>query len=443
LLKITSSDTLCRRSRLQKELNVTMMNKFKDILKFVSVTCITFNFSICAFADTAAPPLTLKDVMLAATQTHPTVTMKRKEYEASLYSVESTEWQRFPSFSVTTSNSPLSTSPVTILTFDQPIWAGGRITANIESSRAKAISAEAAVFEAEQTILAKTISAFSEILRLQSKSVASNENIEEHQRLLALIERRASSQISPETEVTLAMARLQQAKSEQVHLQTQLVNARADLEQLISAPVGQLRVPAFKLNMDKKFDDLLSQAMAYSPRINKLNYEAVASDYETDVRRSNLLPQLSIRHQEFIGGNFPANTTFLAFSFQPGNGLSSLSNIKESVSKKEAAELNMDVAKKELADELRTDWFKVESSRAEMDIYSKLVESTRSQYESSVRLYAAGRKTWLEVLNSRKEASQAKYQLADAEWNGFLSAMKIKINTGTINEFMMNSNADK
>ncbi|CEN56209.1 TolC family protein [Candidatus Methylopumilus turicensis] len=420
-----------------------MAYEIKHYLKFISPLFLwALSFSSHVNADSPIP-LSLKDAMISATQTHPTVTMKRKEYEASLYSVDAAEWQRFPSFSVTTSNSPLSTTPVTILTIDQPIWSGGRITANIESSRAKSIVAAASIFEAEQSILVKTVSAFSEILRLQSRVLASNENIEEHQRLLALIERRSNSQISPESEVTMAIARLQQAKSELVQLQTQLVNARADLEQLISMPVGQLRVPAFNLDFDKNFEQVLSQVMAYSPRLNRLHYEVIASDHETDLKRSNLMPQVSIRHQDFYGGNYPGNTTFLAVTFQPGNGLSSFSNIKESESKRDAAESNVDVAKKELADDLRTAWFKVESSRAEKDIYSKLVEATRSQYESSVRLYAAGRKGWLEVLNFRKEATQAKYQSADSEWGGFFAMMKIKINTGTVNEFMNISSMDR
>lgn len=398
---------------------------------------LLFNLLFVANSGAQADSITLlsiQDAMIGATQTHPTVLAKRKEYEASLHSVDAAEWQRFPSFSLTTSNSPLSSSPVTILTFDQPIWAGGRIDANIESSRANAIAAEASIIEAEQSILTRTVSAFSEILRLQAKVQASNENIEEHQRLLALIERRAASQISPETEVTMAKARLQQARSELVQFQTQLVNARADLEQLISSPVGQLRVPVYSLDFEGSFDQLLAKAMAYSPKLNRLQYQAIASDFETDIKRSTLMPQLSIRHQEFYGGNFPGNTTFLAVTFQPGNGLSTLANVKESESKRDAAETNVDVAKKDLADELRTAWFKVEAAKAEMEIYSKLVESTRSQYESSVRLYAAGRKGWLEVLNFRKEATQAKYQLADSEWGGFAAVMKIKINTGTVNE---------
>jgi outer membrane protein TolC len=128
--------------------------------------------------------------------------------------------------------------------------------------------------------------------------------------------------------------------------------------------------------------------------------------------------------------------TYLAINLQPGNGLSAFSNIKEAQSKKDSAESNLDVVRKEIADSIRIDWFKVQSVRAEIDIYKKLIDATKRDYESSVRLYAAGRKGWMDVLNFRKEATTAKYHLADAEWGGFLATMKLKINSGTISEYL-------
>ena len=383
-----------------------------------------------------AAPLRINDALSLAIQTHPTVVMKRNEYAGSLHALDSAKWQRFPGVSASSSASPTSSTPVTILTLEQPIWTGGRISANIEASKARSIASEASIFEAEQNISIKTVTAFSEILRLQSRLSASNENIEEHERLLELISRRASNQISPESEVTVATARLQQAKSEHVQLQTQLANAKADLEQITSAPFSQLRIPVLKLEPGESLDAVFKQALDYSPQLNRLRYEIIASDFDVDSKRAALMPQLSLRHQEFWGGNYPNNMTYFAVNFQPGNGLSAFSNIREAQSKKDSAESNLDIVRKELADSIRTDWFKVQSVRAEIDIYKRLIEATKLDYESSVRLYAAGRKGWMDVLNFRKEATTAKYQLADAEWGGFLATMKLKINSGAIVEYL-------
>jgi adhesin transport system outer membrane protein len=123
---------------------------------------------------------------------------------------------------------------------------------------------------------------------------------------------------------------------------------------------------------------------------------------------------------------------------QPGNGLSAFSHISESRSKMNAAEASRDVAKKEIADSVRTDWVKVKSAKSEVEVFKELVDSAKGVYESSVRQYAVGRKSWIEVLNARREATQARYSLADSQWSGLLSLVKLKINTGEIMDNTLN-----
>ena len=83
-----------------------------------------------------------------------------------------------------------------------------------------------------------------------------------------------------------------------------------------------------------------------------------------------------------------------------------------------------------MADKIRTDWNQERSALAESEIYRSLATSTRDVYESFVRQFAAGRKTWMEVLNARSEATQARYSLVDAEWNGFLAGKRVELATG-------------
>jgi outer membrane protein, adhesin transport system len=383
-------------------------------------------------------PLSLQEAMFYAVQTHPVVMSKKNEFSAAVHGLESAKWHRFPSVSAQTTAGQFNTGPVTSMTLEQPLWTGGRITADIASSTARAEGAEASIIEAEQQILTRTASAFSEMIRLQTRLEASQESIDEHQRLLALIDRRAKSEISPHSEVVMAKARLEQARSERLQLQTLFVNAKEDLEQLTSEPVSILKVPVVDLELPNNLEQTIQIALQNSPAIKRLTFEMQASESDIDAKRATLMPQLSVRYQQFWGGNYPPNMVYLAVGLQPGGGLSALSNIKQAESKRGAAEAIRDTSRKDIADSLRTDWYKVQSARAEVEIFKELVESTREVYESAVRQYAAGRKSWVEVLNFRKEATQARYALADSQWGGFLSAVRIKINTGYLAEHMLN-----
>lgn len=404
------------------------------MIKIVKAFCIFIISSIFLNVQAEEPPLKLNDAMLAAIRTHPAVINKKDEFDAAVHGLEASKWGRFPAFSAQTMVGQLNGEIINSVTLDQPVWAGGRIDAAIAASEAKLIGAGEAISEAEQQILNRTVSAFFEIIRLQTRLNAADENVLEYQRLLDLISRRAKNQISPESEVIQAKARLEQAKGEKLQMQVAMLNAKADLEQLISQPISKLQVPSFVLDVSNDLDMLVSAALNFSPQIKRLNSEIKASDAEVDAKKSALMPQLSVRYQKFWGGNFPDDRTFIALTMQPGNGLSAFSHINESRSKMHAAESSRDVAKKEIADSVRTDWVKVRSAKSEVEVFNQLAESTRGVYESTVRQYAVGRKSWMEVLNARREATQAKYSLADSQWNGYLSLIRLKIITGEIME---------
>lgn len=400
----------------------------------INIILVILLFSKPLVAKSADQALSLNDALFAATQTHPIITNKKDELDASNYGLESSRWGRFVGISAQSMVSQADGSILNILTFDQPIWTGGRITADIASSEARVAGASASVHEAQQQILLRTVTSFCEIIRLQTRIAASEENLNEFRRLLDLITRRAESQISPENERVLAAARYEQAKGEQLQMQMSLMNVRADLEQLISQPVSQIVVPIPEIIVADNLDELLSRATRGSPQIKRLQAEINASEADIDLKKSALMPQLSLRYQKFWGGNFPDDRIFVALSLQPGNGLSSLSNISQSRSKMNASEASREAARKEVSDTVRTDWVKTKISKSEVAVYSDLEDSTRLVYESMVRQYAAGKKGWVEVLNARKEATQAKYLLADSQWSGYLSMMRLKILTGEVYE---------
>jgi len=407
----------------------------KTILSF-TLSFIIFFSSQSVFADDH--PLSLNEALTFAL-TNPSVEGKRKEAQGAAERHNAAKWQRFPSFSVSSSQAQKSVNnssatAVTSVQIDQPLYAGGRIEGNINSAKAKLDAADFALQEVEQDIMIKTATAFVTLLKTQSKLEASRESIAEHQRLLELIERRARSELSPLSEIVVAKARLDQAKTENLQLKTQAINARADLEILIGHSVSYLKHPNKALDIPDNLKEAIDNALAFAPVIKRLRKEADAASADIDVAKSSMYPQISARSQESFGGVVSGNVTYLALTFSPGNGLSSLSLSREAAMKKEAAELTVEAAKLDITNKTRTDWNQYKVDQSQVEVLSNLSEMTKGVYESYVRQFGIGKRTWPEVLNARKEATQAKYSLAESDWNSFLSGIKVKIYTGAINE---------
>ena len=119
-------------------------------------------------------------------------------------------------------------------------------------------------------------------------------------------------------------------------------------------------------------------------------------------------------------------------TYTPGNGLSALSNTSEARAKKEVAETLIRSTTLELSNKIRADWNQYFAEMKQAEVLSNLVETSQGVYESYLRQYAVGKKTWVEVLNAKKESTQAKYIYSESQWNSFMAGVRLQISTGMI-----------
>ena len=402
-----------------------MMNKIRKVLAFFML----FN-PLGSTADT----MTLPDALALSLRSHPAVAAKKNEYMASESALEGSLYQRFPSISAQSTAIPINGTPTRTnsLRLEQPLWTGGRVTSQIEAATARLGSAKSSLNEVERDMVIKTAVAFIEVIRTSLRLEVAEENITEFKRLLELIERRSKSEVSSLSEVIVARARLQQAKSDKINLESSYENSKADLEQLTGKKIEQLVFPVPDLKLTGSLNDVLESAVEKSPSLKRADFEVQAAEAEVNLKEAALYPQISVRYEKFWGDLASRNTDliYLAVAYQPGAGLSSFSAIDESRSKKLSSALSEESLKKELTDKVRVDWNKVRSSSQQIDVIKELVVAARDTYESSVRQYAVGRKNWVEVLNARKEYAAAKNSLIDEEWGGYLSKVKLDIACG-------------
>ena len=377
--------------------------------------------------------LSFEQALRIAADTHPSIAQRLSEQGASEYGATGARWQRWPGLSVSSSRGPLG-STLTELQLEQPLWSGGRITANINAAEARAEAARNSVAEARKVILERAINAYAEAMRLQSRLLIADTAIADFEQLRDMIDRRVESGISPKADAINVRARLQQSQSERMQMSLQLQNTRTELELLLGRRFTALVVPPplakLSLNMDEALDIVLDTA----PELARLNAEERVAEEAIAATRSSLSPSLALRYQRvFGGGTFDAtDQVFVGVTYQPGNGLSSFSAISEAESRRTGAVYAREAARLDLINRVRSLWQQADSSRRELSILNELVSSTQQVYESCLRQFPVGRRTWLELLLARRDATQAQYALADIRWSGFASQLKLELVTGQL-----------
>lgn len=409
--------------------------------KKIVVSLSLFLFLILRASFTFAEnisPISLEDAFQLAVS-HPGIEGKRRELGAASEKLDASKWLRFPSVSVQSqagqaSLTNNSATVITTLRVEQPLWTGGRISGNIDASTANLLAAQCAVDELEIETIVKTVTAYSNYLKFQQKLEMSNDNVAEHQRLLELIERRSRNEVSPMSEIILAKSRLDQAKTENIQIQTQMGNAKADLENYTNRKIDKVLPVNSAMTLPENINALMNMVLDFSPTIKKLTAQAAAAEAQIEISKSPLWPQLSARSDQNFGGVVEGNTTYLALTYSPGNGLNALSSARESEARKEAAEIAIKTSRLDLTNKMNTDWNQYKSEGSQIETLSNLSQTTKGVYQSYLRQYAAGKKTWLEVLNARKEQTQANYSLAESEWNRLVIGIRLQAYSGILQQ---------
>ena len=177
--------------------------------------------------------LSLEILLSKAVQQHPSVLQRVNESEAAQLDRDAAKWQRYPKISVSAAEASSTDVDQVSTSVQQPLWTGGRISAAINEAEAGVRVAGHSVTQAELDILVETTARFFELVRADRNVAIAQANIEEHQRLFEIIQRRVEAATSPDVDEMLALARLQYAESDAAVFAGAQDSAKGVLAQLV------------------------------------------------------------------------------------------------------------------------------------------------------------------------------------------------------------------
>lgn len=392
--------------------------------------------SACCIATNQVSAADLHSLVQLALQSHPSIQVKRLESAAADQMVTGSIWQMGPGVSFTRGKNMFGQDSNTTR-FQQPLFAGGRLLNTVKENSAKRDSLESETIAAEQEIMSRVVDAYADTLRLQKNLKTAQVNVDEHQRLLDMIERRNKSGLSSDNDVVLARMRLQQASSELAQIQAQNQTQRSALEDLISQSLPPLEVleaiPSKELDI-KSLDEARTMALAFAPQIQAQRHRVYASEARTGIERSNLLPQVYLRHEKYSGMGMQnvADQTYVAVEYQFGSGVSSAYSWAAAANQQRGAEAALQNAEKDVTNQLIREWNNYRLTQSQLGLIRLQAQNSTEVRESFLRQYTIGKRNWLDVLNSQREMTSTHYTLSDTEANQFKSQFRVALLTGLL-----------
>jgi adhesin transport system outer membrane protein len=389
--------------------------------------------------------LSLEQAMALATASHPLVEQKRRNLDASAQDMKSAQWKWFPTLTLETSQT-MGGQPQILgnsdpyagnIKVEQPLWTGGRITSEVDMAQARKQITQLQLHETQQDLMLRVLQAFFDYQKFTTRLTIAQDNIHEHQRLFELISRRQKQQVTSEADVALAFARLQQVMAERNSMRAQHQASRLSLEQLTGRALTENMSLPEAAERTLVWQDAWSAqqaAQAASPMLRRLRAETQLSEADVNLRKAQVLPQLNLRHERFMGATIsvPFDRTMFVLQYQPGSGVSAWPSMDAAVKRIEASQSAYESGVREVTEKVSSQWVEVKSFKEMLDVTNQYVGASQEVMASYLRQYTAGRKTWLEVLNAQREWVQARYAQVDNAFAFKLGVYKLDVLSGVI-----------
>ena len=376
----------------------------------------------------------LEQLIAIALASHPSAQAQTALVQSSQSGVDSARWQYYPTPSLsieaagTSGNDTLyqGDNRVAIARLQQPLWTGGRLAAGVDKAAAGLTASQASLDDVKLQLGLRAIQTYGDWLSADLKALAHEKSLATHVRLREQTKRRLTEGVSSQSDLTLALTRLEAVSADVTAARSQADIAIARLSQLVGR---QIDAAALRQTLALPRDlglgpagltGLLELALAASPTVAKARAQARVQQATVDERRADLLPEVYAR-LEYQSGNYnQANAAaqsrlFIGLSSRFGAGLSTLSNIEAAQTQYAAALSEIEVQSRTLTEQVLTDHAQALALTSRLQSMQTSLNSAEDVSASYDRQFLAGRKSWLDVMNAARELAQIEAQLADLQ----------------------------
>lgn len=362
---------------------------------------------------------------------HPSVSAQASQVKAAKEGVELARWQYYPSPSISVESVDARKQDqayggdenVAIFTLQQPLWTWGRLSAGVDRAKADSFAALASWQDVQYQVALRVIQAYGDWLAADFKRNAWIKNQAIQKEMQGHILRRIEGGVSALSDNRLAEGRLLANVAEISVVEAQIQSSTAKLGELVGRNISESELSNIQVNrppnLGSDLDELLRHAEDNLPAIKKAGYQIDSADASIRERNAAALPELYMRY-EHQRGNYSytapraVDRVFVGFSTHFGAGLSRLSEIKAASARREFAYADREAIRKEIKMQILSDFASLQSMQKRITNLENSLLAEKEVSDSYFRQFLAGKRSWLDLMNSARELVQTEVQLGDA-----------------------------
>lgn len=335
------------------------------------------------------------------------------------------------------------------LTVSQPIYQGGRTTANTDAAEADVLAARSGLNSAEQGILQSVVVAYMNVVRDQSVVELNTNNVEVLVRQREAAQDRFDVGEITRTDVAQAEARLAGSRSDLVRSIGNLKVSQANYERIVGQKPGELSYPEQPVNFPETKDAALELGMSNHPDIQSAQFQEESSKHNIRATSGQLLPSItldgSLSHSDNQSSEAQwAETGTLSATltiplYQSGAVYSRVRQARQLNSQRK---IEIEVAVREVREAVAQSWEQLESARAQIVSNEEQVRANTIALEGVNQEAQVGSRTTLDVLDAEQELLTSQVNLVTARRDINVARYDVLASVGNLSAKELGLNVD-
>ena len=308
--------------------------------------------------------------------------------------------------------------------------------------------AYAQVDAAAQNLLVRAAQAYFQVLTAQDTLQLVQAQKRAVSEQLAFAQRNFEIGTATVTDSREAQARFDLVRAQEIAADNQLRVSQAALEQLVGVPSATpwplaqpVRLPTLA---PADLASWLALAADHSPLVRQAQIALDVAQLETDKAQAGHKPtvdlQASYGTQRNPDGtaampyrnNATVGTVGVVMNIPLFAGFAVQNRVKETLSLEEKARADLEDARRQVAQAVRTAYFGVQSATGQVQALDAAVASSQSALEANVLGYEVGVRINIDVLNAQSQLYQSQKDLAQARYNLLVGHLQLRQAAGNL-----------
>jgi len=392
---------------------------------------------------------TLREALVSAYQTNPTLTGQRETLKATDANVAIAKAAGRPQVSanvglnrtltqsgvlVSTGKGPNLTGEVAV---SYPIFNGGSVRNSVRAAQTRVEAGRATLRAVEGDVFTQATTAYMDVIRDRAIVELNQNNVKVLETNLQATQDRFQIGDLTRTDVAQSESRLQLGRAQLASAQGQLAASEATYRQLIGHAPGVLAPPPPLPPLPTSADESVRIALANNPDLVSVSRQAVAAGYDVNVARASRLPTLSAQatgdYVTNLAGNnptgFPNNgtetTVGLAARIPIFQGGLPAARIRQAQAQQGQSLEQVVGTERAVVQAARSAFAGYDASQRAIQAQSVAVQANQLALEGNRAEQSVGTRTIIEVLNAEQELLNSQVALVTAKRDNYVAGFQL------------------